>query len=86
MAEISSSLALPDDPLRAAVHQTALETMQRTLALDSIACQEGALHGLGHWHRHHPVQVEEIIDGYTSAPHPVRLENYALAARCGCVL
>jgi hypothetical protein len=41
-------LALPDDPHRAALHQAALRTMERTLALDSPACQESALHGLGH--------------------------------------
>jgi hypothetical protein len=80
------SLALPNDPLRAAIHQAALETMQRTLRLDSIACQQAALHGLGHWHREYPTQVEDIVDGYLQSSHPARLDDYAKAARCGCVL
>jgi hypothetical protein len=80
------SLALKGDPLRTAMHEVALESMRRTLALDSIACQEGALHGLGHWHRDHPAQVEQIVHAYLQSTHPDRLENYAKAARCGCVL
>ena len=41
-------LALPDDPHRDAMHGAALRTMESILALDSPACHESALHGLGH--------------------------------------
>jgi hypothetical protein len=79
------SLARPDDPMRMVVHEAALETMRRTLTLRSIACQEAALHGLGHWCRDHPIAVVHIIDEYLRSAHPVRLDRYAKAARCGCV-
>ena len=64
-----------------------LSVMERTLALDSIACQENALHGLGHWHRHFPERVESIIDAFLAAHPDIRpeLKNYALSARGGCV-
>jgi hypothetical protein len=54
----------------------------------SPACQESALHGLGHWQRDHDRQVNAIIDGFLAAnPHiDARLIRYANAARCGCVL
>ena len=58
-------LALPDDPHRDAMHQAALRTMERLLALDSLACQESALHGLGHWQRQHPNEVARIVDAFS---------------------
>ncbi|HEX6014034.1 MAG TPA: hypothetical protein VFY87_20010 [Geminicoccaceae bacterium] len=81
-------LALPDDPHRAALHQAALRTMERTLALDSPACQESALHGLGHWQRDHPGEVAATVDAFLAASPDLdpRLSAYARAARCGCVL
>lgn len=39
-----------------------LDVMQMTLDLASDACRESALHGLGHWHRAYPKQVEALID------------------------
>ncbi len=37
--------------------------MARTLAIPHLACQEGALHGLGHWQRAYPDRVAAIVDG-----------------------
>ena len=77
----------PDDPEREIIDQAELACLERILTLGSIACQEGALHGLGHWVRREP-RCEAIIDRYLSsnrAAHP-ELINYAKAARCGCVL
>jgi len=51
------SLALPNDPMRGALHETALETMRRTLSLDSIACQEGGLHGRSRRAQDDPVRT-----------------------------
>src|SRR5262249_33104418 len=64
-----------------------LSVMERTLALDSIACQENALHGLGHWHSHFPERVESIIDAFLTSDPNIRpeLRKYALSARGGCV-
>jgi hypothetical protein len=83
-----ASVALPDDPSRLARHDAVLAVMEKTLTLDSIACQESALHGLGHWQPNHPRPVESIIDrflqSHTSLDH--RIVAYAQAARSGCVL
>ena len=81
-------IALPDDPDRELLNGAALDVMRRTLRLDSPACQEAALHGLGHWSRYHPTEVEAAIDGYLADGREKRLEliAYAQSARCGCVL
>jgi hypothetical protein len=39
-------------------------TMATVLDLESLACTESALHGLGHWHRAYPERVEGLIDGF----------------------
>lgn len=82
------SLALPEDPALPTLHARALHTMERILQLKSIACQESALHGLGHWQRDYSEKVIHIVDGFCeshSAADP-RLSAYAQSARCGCVL
>ncbi len=70
------------------VDDVLLTVMTRTLRLESEACREGALHGLGHWQRHYPGRVEAIIDEWLSeAPHvSPELRQYAEAARRCCVL
>lgn len=64
-----------------------LEVMQKTLQLDSIACQEAALHGLGHWHMHYPKKVEAIIDEFLASGRctNLKLKKYAMNARRGYV-
>ena len=42
-------IALPSDPNLRRLSGTALTTMEHILGLGSLACQESALHGLGHW-------------------------------------
>ena len=81
-------LALPGDPNLRTMQETTLRTMARILGFQSPACQESALHGLGHWHRNHDRQVCTIIDGVLAANPDIdpRLISYAKAARCGCVL
>lgn len=67
--------------------QEILEVMEKTLALNSNACREGALHGLGHWKMYYPTEVEQIIDAFLRREnrlHP-ELQRYALSARSGCV-
>jgi hypothetical protein len=46
-------LARADDPNLTMMQDTALRTMARILSLKSLACEESALHGLGHWQRRH---------------------------------
>lgn len=88
-------LALKDDPMHDPLQMLAIEVMGRTLVLESIACQEAALHGLGHWcsqYRREPElrrRIESIIDGFIARNRRrVRPEllAYALAARRGMVL
>lgn len=64
-----------------------LATMQSTLELDHVACQESALHGLGHWSHYHQDCVEKIIDQFLTRREKLRpeLRQYALQARTGRV-
>jgi len=82
------SLALAGDPDLPTLHDCALRTMERILHLNSIACQESALHGLGHWQRDYSEKVTSIIDRFCEAHSKAdpRLLAYAQSARCGCVL
>jgi hypothetical protein len=78
----------PDDPSRQKLDEAALSVMQKTLSLDSLACRESALHGLGHWQHCYPERVGEIIDRALSGAKgwPRELTDYARDARRGCVL
>ncbi len=64
-----------------------LSVMERTLRIPHDACQESALHGLGHWHAYYPVEVEKIIDAYVYLPESRRrgLRQYALSAKAGLI-
>jgi len=64
-----------------------IEAMGRTLAIPHPACQEGALHGLGHWGEHAPDRAQELIDMFLSENRAARPElvTYARAARGGCI-
>jgi hypothetical protein len=70
------------------IHQATLRVMSEVLDLPSELCQFSALHGLGHWHAHHPEQVEQVVDAFLTrhkdlSPH---LIEYASRARLGSVL
>jgi hypothetical protein len=54
----------PDVPERSELDQEILGMLESTLQLDSIACRESALHGLGRWPHYYPVQVGKIIDAF----------------------
>ena len=81
------------DPFAEELENEILEVQRRTLGLESIACMEGALHGLGHRAYRHPDQVGAIIDEFLSRRYPgwpegaldEMLRGYALAARQGHV-
>jgi len=77
----------PEDLPYAEVDAELLAVMKRTLALDSIACQESALHGLGHWHINYPVVVRRTVDEFLVV-RPLlgpALRQYAEQARQGYV-
>ena len=62
--------------------------MENILKLDSLACQESALHGLGHWQHRYSQTVEKIIAEFITRQPNLRPElwSYAQSARTGCVL
>ena len=70
---------VPQD--RAALHRAALETMAAILKFDSVACQESALHGLGHWRSDFPAEIESLIDEFLRLNPDARpeLRTYARA-------
>jgi hypothetical protein len=78
----------PDPLTRNRLDSVCLAAMRAILAIDHVACQEGALHGLGHWHRAQPAAVEDIIDEYLQRSPRLRreLRAYADSARAGYVL
>jgi hypothetical protein len=77
----------PEPRDREALHVAALETMATILKFDSLACQESALHGLGHWHSAYPGRVELLLDEFLRTHSgPPELLSYARSARCCCVL
>ena len=77
----------PDDADRELVDLAELACLASTLKLDSAACQEAALHGLGHWVCRES-RCEAIIDDYLQCGSAARpeLTAYARAARTGCIL
>jgi hypothetical protein len=70
------------------VDEVLLDVMTRTLGLESEPCREGALHGLGHWHRAYPDRTTTIIDEWLKGEPCISpdLRQYAMSARSGCVL
>jgi len=69
------------------LNRACLEAMAQTLEIDHVACLEGALHGLGHWHVYCPAEVEHIIDEFLAERSnlPSDLLEYARDARIGGV-
>lgn len=78
----------PADPSRWEIDAAALSVMEATLGLDSLACRESALHGLGHWYHAYPERVGDIIERALggAAGWPPALTRYAGIAKTGCVL
>lgn len=76
-----------DDPSQQPIDEAGLSVMRGALGLPSPACQESALHGLGHWAARCPDEVAAAIDAYLANPSiDPRLRSYAQSARTGCVL
>jgi len=73
--------------LDAEFREALIEAMGRTLALPHAACQEGALHGLGHWGNWAPERSAALIDAFLAENRAMRPElvAYARAAGSGCV-
>ena len=64
-----------------------LDVLEDTLYLEHAACQESAIHGLGHRVGRHPARAPAILDRWlrTGPIRDARLRSYADAARTGCI-
>jgi hypothetical protein len=78
----------PSDPACEARDRESLQVMAGLLALDSMAVQESALHGLGHWYPQYSEFVELTVREFLHSNHRARgeLREYALKACQGNVL
>ena len=85
--ENMTCVALADDPHKPRLDAKVVEVMSAGLELGNPACQESALHGLGHSVRHGPPGIDAIITAYLERDD-IRPEiaAYARAARTGCIL
>ena len=86
--DLFPSYGNPQERSRQEEDQTILEVLKSILDLESEACRESALHGLGHWHLHYPEEVRRIVDEFLGRDPSLSepLWEYAMAARSGCVL
>lgn len=78
----------PGDSELAAINDACLDAMEAVLALDSDACRESALHGLGHWSADYPERCLKIIDRFLQAQGErlrPEMRRYAQAAGSGCI-
>ncbi len=64
-----------------------LEVLEDVLRIEHAACQESAIHGLGHRVSRHPNRAPAILDRWlrTGQVRDPRLRPYAEAARTGCI-
>jgi hypothetical protein len=85
--DIFPAAGQPENPDRVELDAELLAVMKRILTLDSLACQESALHGLGHWQMYYSREVERAIDEFLARAGPMRqeLREYAMCARRGIV-
>jgi hypothetical protein len=69
------------------IHEASLGVMKATLRLPNPACQESALHGLGHWTPEYVEFTAAAIDAYLAENPKLRPElvRYAQAARSGYI-
>ena len=76
----------PNDPRRIKIDQAMLALLREVLSMDSLACQESALHGLGHWSYYYRSKVRPIIESYLAdLPEDAPLRAYARLAADGKV-
>ena len=73
----------PEDASRREIDEACLSVMESTLQLPSVACQESALHGLGHWGFYYESRCQSIISAFMQRHHDLRpeLQNYAARAK-----
>jgi hypothetical protein len=78
----------PGDPDGEPIEAAVLTVLRAALDLEHAACQESAIHGLGHRVDRHPGRVPALLDEWLrqGSTRDVRLRAYASSARDGCIL
>jgi hypothetical protein len=70
-----------------AIERACLETIERILEIEHVACKESAIHGIGHWADAYPRWAAETVKrAKKRGLIPPELDSYARAAAKGCVL
>lgn len=69
------------------IEDAVLDVLEGALRLEHAACQESAIHGLGHRVTRHPERAPALLDRWlrTGPIRDERLRAYAESARSGCV-
>ena len=77
----------PQDAARREIDDACISVMASTLELPSVACQESALHGLGHWGIYYEGRCQSIISQFMKQHTDLRpeLRDYAVRATDRCV-
>lgn len=76
------------DPDNQHILNAVVEVLEKTLLLESEACIESALHGIGHLHLDHPGIAADVIDRFLASDRPISdaIRRYAVLARTGDVI
>ena len=84
----SGGISAQSDVERPAVDEELIGVMARALQIEHAACQQSALHGLGHWYGANEARVEAIIDQWLANHQHLsaKLTQYAREARSGNVM
>lgn len=84
---IEGAAIFPDEQKSHHLIEPIFRVLERALSLPSIACQESALHGLGHLVHYHPGRAEPIIKRFLDRSSGLRPEllKYASCALVGGV-
>ena len=78
----------PEKAERKDLDQEIMKVLEETLEIAHVACQEAALHGLGHWASKYPERVSSVVGSFLERRKDARPEllEYARKAREGLVL
>jgi hypothetical protein len=77
-----------DHPNCGDIVETVFSIFEETLSLESEACLESVLHGLGHWAIYLPDRVKTIVQSFLDNRKDISVElrEYAESAKVGMVL
>jgi len=75
------SYHMPHRSDSASIDKACLAVMKGILEIDSVACQESALHGLAHWSPYYP-EIKQTVDEFLRQHRNLRRELGRYAQRC----